>query len=627
MANSAPSVEIFNRSFTQTVEPTSDVVFGTLGLFSRGPVNELTLVSNNAELRDIFGTPVDSLTAKFFFPIDQILEIAPVYVIRVEESEKKCAGSTVGISGVNTVALDTPVEVSAYPLSYSSVFETGEDSNIEIDPDALGITNTISVIATGPGESYENVGYSIVNYDDYKKLLTLASDLASSDTDAELVTVGTLAYNESISGTGISQSLITDLIDPDHSYSVDSSLLNKYLSFEFGPASSTQFAFYEYDGSSLVNAYVVSTDPNEKDARGITLFANNVINDTSTNLKVFVGTSKLTANAVSVPSIPKTTLGGADALTTTESEAIGDSMIEQLILNFSSREELPNLTAFVDLDFSLGVKQRMNSIAESRQDTVGLLNHPASTMIDVNSGKKKANQTKLVKDYVDNTLGINSSFSAIYSQYFEVRDIYNDQYVWVPVTGHVANRMAFTIENYSPWYAIAGFERGVITGDVHKVAYNPTEDQRKVIYPARINPIVNFRGEGIVIFGQKTLQSFSSNTDRLDIRMLLIAINKVVRRVSRQTLFAKNTSTTRNLWRNAINSYLNTVVANEGISEYQVIADESNNPPEVVANKEFYGFIAVRPVNSIEFIKIYVADVGGQLTITEALDALRGANL
>jgi hypothetical protein len=408
---------------------------------------------------------------------------------------------------------------------------------------------------------------------------------------------------------------------------IDSSLLNPSLSFEFGPASASQFAFYEYDGSALVNSYIVSTDPNEKDARGQSFFANNVINTLSTQLRVFVGASKLGASAITVPSISKTTLGGADALTTSLTSGIDDAMVEQLITNFSSREELPNLSAFVDLDFGLSVKQRMNSIATARGDTVALLNVPADKMIDTASGKKKANQTKLVKDYVDNTLGINSSFSAIYAQYFEVRDIFNDENVWIPATGHVANRMAFTIENFSPWFAIAGFERGAITGDIRKVAYNPNEDQRKVIYPARINPIVNFRGEGIVIFGQKTLQSFSSNTDRLDIRMLLIDINKVVRRTSRQTLFAKNTNTTRTLWRNAIIGYLNGVVANEGISEFQVIADETNNPQEVVAAKEFYGFIAVRPVNSIEFIKIYVADVGGSLTITEALDALQGANL
>jgi len=287
-------------------------------------------------------------------------------------------------------------------------------------------------------------------------------------------------------------------------------------------------------------------------------------------------------------------------------------MVEQLILNFSSREELPELTAFVDLDFGLSVKQKMNAISVARKDTVTLINVAASTMIDTNSSKKTANQTNLVKQYADTTLGINSSYSALYAQYFEVRDRFNNQNVWIPATGHVANKMAFTIINYAPWYAIAGFERGVITGDIRRVAFNPNEEQRKVLYPARINSIVNFRGEGIVIFGQKTLQSFASNTDRLDIRMLLIDINKTVIRVSRQTLFANNTPNTRRVWRNSISSYLDGIIANEGISEYNIIADETNNPDAVIARKEFYGYIAVRPVNSIEFIKLYIADVRSQ---------------
>jgi hypothetical protein len=627
MPNSAPSVEIFERSFSQNVAVDSATVFGTMGLFSRGPVNELTLLTSPEELREVFGTPVDDVTAKFFYPVDKILEISPVYVIRVENQDKKCAGSIIGISGTEANSVDAPVEVKAYPLSYTSIYESDEESDIQIDLDALDLSNAISVIATGPGESYENVGYSIVNYDDYAKLQDLAADLASSDTDAEIEAVGETAYNAAVSGSGISDNLVADLIDPNDEFSVDSELLNTYLSFEFGPTSASQFAFYEYDGSSLVNQYLVSVDPEEKDARGESIFANNIVNETSTKLRVFVGSSKLTAANVDPVSTPKVNLGGADALTTNIDSTIDDAMVEQLILNFSSREEFPNLTAFVDLDFGLSVKQKMNAIAVARKDTVALLNVAGSTMIDTATSKKKANQTKLVKQYADSTLGIDSSYAALYANYFEVRDRFNNENVWIPATGHVANKVAFTIENFAPWFAVAGFERGVITGDIRRVAFNPNEEQRKVLYPARVNAIVNFRGEGIVIFGQKTLQSFASNTDRLDIRMLLIDINKTVRQVSRQTLFAKNTANTRRIWRNAVTSYLDGVLANEGISEYDVIADETNNPDAVVARKEFYGYIAVRPVNSIEFIKIYIADVSGELTIAEALDTLQANNL
>jgi hypothetical protein len=627
MPNSAPSVEIFERSFSQNVAVDSATVFGTMGLFSRGPVNELTLLTSPEELREVFGTPVDDITAKFFYPVDKILELSPVYVIRVESLDKKCAGSVVGISGSGSVTVDAPVEVKAYPLTYSSIFETDEDSDIQIDLDTLNISNAISVVATGPGESYEGVGYSIVNYEDFSKLKDLAADLASSDTDAEIIAVGQTAYSASVSGSGISSSLVEDLIDPNNDFNIDNELLNTYLSFEFGPANSSQFAFYEYDGVSLVNQYIVSVDPEDKDARGESVFANNIINSISTKLRVFVGGSKLSASSVSPVSTPRVNLGGADALSSSIDSSIDDAMVEQLILNFSSREEFPNLTAFVDLDFGLSVKQRMNSIAVARKDTVALLNVAASAMIDTATSKKKANQTKLVKQYADTTLGIDSSYAAIYANYFEVRDRFNNENVWIPVTGHVANKVAFTVENFAPWFAVAGFERGVITGDIRRVAFNPNEEQRKVLYPARVNAIVNFRGEGIVIFGQKTLQSFASNTDRLDIRMLLIDINKTVRQVSRQTLFAKNTPNTRRIWRNSISSYLDGVLANEGISEYEIIADETNNPEAVVARKEFYGYIAVRPVNSIEFIKIYISDVSGELTIEEALDTLQANNL
>jgi len=129
-SNLAPSVEITERSFSQRIEAGGEAVFGTLGLFTKGPVNERRRITSLAQFIDVFGKPND-YTYNYFFPIASILDQAPVEVVRVEERTKKCAGLTVGISGSSSTTLPTPIEVDAYPLTYDSIF-TDDDGDLNI---------------------------------------------------------------------------------------------------------------------------------------------------------------------------------------------------------------------------------------------------------------------------------------------------------------------------------------------------------------------------------------------------------------------------------------------------------------------------------------------------------------
>lgn len=611
-SNQAPEISFVERPFSQRIEPGSATIFATIGMFSKGPVNERVQINSPTELKDTFGTPSD-YNYQYFLPISTILDVAPCYVVRVEESTKYCAGSTVAVSGGNTVKNATPVQVQYYPLSYDTLF-TGVTPPIDL----TGLTDSISILAVGPGTLYNNIGYSIITAADYNQLQTLALDISEAQTPSALQTVGQTAYNLAVSGSGITFDLIEDLIDPSNSYKVDTELLQTYLQFDFGPQGTTQFAFYEFSNDTLLNYWLVSVDPEEKDQFSKVMFANTVIGDSSDNLKVFVGNSKLTASAVTPKSVGKTYLSGASALSTSAA-TLTDELYEQLANNYSSKEEVPNITAFVDLDFPLAIKQKMDSIASTRAETVALLNVPADKMINLTSGIKVSNQTTKVKNWADNDMNIASSYSALYANYFEVYDSFNDEYRWVPCTGHVANRMAFTIINYEAFFAIAGFERGILPSGIRRVAYNPSEEQRRIIYPARINPVVDFRGEGIVIFGQKTLQSFASNSDRLNIRMLFNMIKKDVGQFSKSVLFTQNDALTRAQWRAQVSPYLTNLIARRGIDEFRLVCDETNNTDATIARNEFHGYIIVRPVNSIEFVKLVLADVGGTLTIDEVL--------
>jgi len=447
-------------------------------------------------------------------------------------------------------------------------------------------------------------------------LQDLQISIAEAITPAEVEALGEITYNLAVSGVGIPLSLAEELINPDNSYDVDVQLLDTYVAFETGPSSDDEFAIYEFENNVFVEAYLVSTDPTKKNRFAKTMFANRIIQDSSENIRVFVGTNKLGADAVKVSTFARTKLTGADPISTS-SATLTDEIYEQLNINFFSKEEV-KITALVDLDFPIAIKQRMDEICQTRKDSIALLNVSADTMINLSTGQKTSNQTSLVKTWAENTLNINSSYSALYANYFKIYDQYNDEERWVPCTGHVANRMAFTINNFEPWNAVAGLKRGIISG-VLKVAFNPNERQMKVLYPNRINPIVEFRGEGVVIWGQKTRQSDASSTDRINVRMLLIYIETALENFSRPVIFKQNDEFSRAEWRANVGPFLNSIVQRRGVENYKLICDETNNTKEVVSRNEFQGYVIVRPTTVAEFIKILVGDVGGSLTIDEVL--------
>lgn len=610
--NLSPGVEIIERSFSQRIEAASEVSFAALGLFTKGPVNEATRIASIDELVTTFGKP-DAYTYTYFLPISTILDQAPVNVVRIEEDTVYCSGLSVGTSGASTVTLSTPAQVLAYPTTYASLF-LEQDSVTQIS--LSGIGNSITFLAVGPGTSYNNTQVAVINNDDFGYLRDLQVSLAEALNPSEVQAAGQTAYLISASGSGMTFSLAEELIDPAASYSVDQELLKTYLSFQNYPVDDTQFAIYEFENDVYVNSYLVSIDPAAKDAYNKSMFANDVVALGSTNIVCFVSTSEATASAITVKSMPKTHLSGATA-TSTALTSLTDEIYTQLNLNFLSKEE-SGFTAFVDLDYPDAVKQRLDEIAQVRKDVIALLQVPANKMINLNTNQKITNATTAIKNYVDNDLNINSSYSGIYANYFKVYDSYNDKERWIPCTGHVANRLAYTFNNFEPWYAFAGLERGIVSG-VLKVAYNPDSKQRDVLYPARINPVVDFRGEGVVIWGQKTLQSVASSTDRLNIRNLLIYIETALERYARYTIFKQNDEFTRAQFRAQVGPFLDSIMQRRGIEEYKVVCDQTNNDANVVARNEFQAYVIIRPVFVAEFIKIVVSDVGGSLTLEEAV--------
>ena len=151
------------------------------------------------------------------------------------------------------------------------------------------------------------------------------------------------------------------------------------------------------------------------------------------------------------------------------------------------------------------------------------------------------------------------------------------------------------------WFAPAGLNRGGITGAV-SVLNRLTHGERDTLYEGKINPIAQFPGEGIVAFGQKTLQDRSSALDRINVRRLLIKVKKYIASTSRYLVFEQNTSQTRGKFLNTVNPYLEGIQQRQGLYAFRVVMDESNNTPDVIDRNQLIGQIFIQPAKTVEFV-------------------------
>jgi len=196
-----------------------------------------------------------------------------------------------------------------------------------------------------------------------------------------------------------------------------------------------------------------------------------------------------------------------------------------------------------------------------------------------------------------------SSYAVIDSTALYVYDKYNDVYRWIVASGAVAGLCANTDNVADAWFSPAGFTRGQILG-VTKIAFNPKKAARDDLYKARVNPIVSFPGEGIVLFGDKTAQSKPSAFDRINVRRLFITLEKAVSTAAKFQLFEFNDEFTRAQFRNLVEPFLRDVKGRRGITDFAVICDATNNTGEVIDGNRFVADIYIKPARSINFITL-----------------------
>ena len=198
---------------------------------------------------------------------------------------------------------------------------------------------------------------------------------------------------------------------------------------------------------------------------------------------------------------------------------------------------------------------------------------------------------------------IDSNYVGTYYPWVKTIDINTNKLITVPPSVLLPGVFAANDRVAAEWFAPAGLNRGGLVGAV-SVLNRLTQSEKDELYEGKVNPIVQFPGQGIVVFGQKTLQDRPSALDRINVRRLLLTVRKYIASTSRFLVFEQNTSTTRNTFLNIVNPYLESIQQRQGLYAFRVVMDETNNTPDVIDRNILTGAIFLQPTKTAEFIQI-----------------------
>jgi phage tail sheath protein FI len=353
-------------------------------------------------------------------------------------------------------------------------------------------------------------------------------------------------------------------------------------------------------GTVLETFAYVSQASDAKKTDGSTNYYVNVINSQSKYIywgshvaSMTDGGDKLSVTtAFTDPGVEADALsGGADDNAVTDAELQGgyDMLADADTIDVNLLFGTP------DADGADVMAKYLIAIAETRKDCVAFVSPPIQD--STGSTGSVANVKAWADGLPSSSYGVTDS-SALY-----VYDKYNDVYRWIGAAGHTAGLCANTDRVADAWFSPAGMTRGQLR-NVVKLAINPKKADRDTLYKARVNPLVAFPGEGIQMFGDKTLQAKPSAFDRINVRRLFIVLEKAISTAAKASLFEFNDEFTRAQFRNMVEPFLRDVKGRRGLTDFLVVCDETNNTGQVIDSNSFVCDMYIKPARSINFITL-----------------------
>lgn len=257
------------------------------------------------------------------------------------------------------------------------------------------------------------------------------------------------------------------------------------------------------------------------------------------------------------------------------------------------------------------VQKHVIKLAETRKDAMTFVSPSYAAAVTLPT------DTKVVEYFNNSSTGFNSTSYAVFDSGWKRQyDRYNDEYFWIPLNPDIAGISARTDLTNDAWFSPAGLNRGFIQ-NVVKLSFNPNQAQRDALYQKRVNPVITLRGQGTLLYGDKTALSRPSAFDRINVRRLFIVLEKAIATAARYQLFEFNDDLTRLTFVNAVEPFLNDVKVRRGVTDFKVVCDTSNNTQEVIDTNRFVADIYVKPARSINFITLTFTAVRSGVSFSE----------
>ena len=621
----SPGVLVQELDLTRVIPAVSTSIGAFAGEFRQGPVDEIVTVSSEQQLTEQFGKPDANNFEDYFSAANFLQYTNNLKVVRVTNSGLLNAST----DGTGTLIKNTD--------DYLNNYATGQGVVGTFAARTAGAWGNNLQVSTCPSATaYEEEGATTVND------TNSVGDTVITVADGGTLNVGdiisfssTAATNDYDDGeqyrvTGISTHDITIVQHPRGQGGLKKAYSN-------GANVRRRWKYYDQagvDGAPGTSPYVLDRSGSGDEIHVVVIDEDGGISGVPGSvLEVFSGVSKAadakTPQGASnyYPDViynqsqyiywmDHNTSGsnwGSNAAGTTFT-AVNDPTLESMSAGADgSTRSVAELKIafdkFVDsetVDFSLIIAGKCTathidnliSIAESRKDCVVFASPERADVVNVtNSNTQMSN----VKGFFDTIAS--SSYVVFDSGYKYMYDKYNDQFRFVPLNADIAGLCARTDLTNDTWFSPAGLNRGIIRGAV-KLAFNPNQAQRDVLYPARVNPVVTFPGQGTILFGDKTGLTSPSAFDRINVRRLFITMEKAISTASKFQLFEFNDEFTRAQFRNLVEPFLREVQGRRGITDFLVVCDETNNSADVIDRNEFQAEIFVKPNRSINFITL-----------------------
>jgi len=544
--------EVDLSGYVPNVQSTTGAIVGN---FRWGPVNKATLVDTEATLAEKFGTPSATTAVDFLSAVQFLRYSSSLYVVR----EITSAGQNATVTGTTTQVynrdhwelksgfgtdsgdLDVGAWIAKYPGS------TGNSIKVSICPAGSDSSGTFFSAWTYAGQFDSAPGTS-----------SWTSARGGSNDEVHVIVVDDDGDITGTPGTVLERfpflSLASDAKTDDGSSNYVGDVINTASEYIW-------FASFEGTLDDLTNA---------GDAAANTTFA-----------------------ASATGAITNALTGGVDsgALTTSEFASGFDEFEDKDTIQIDFLIA-PGMATASD---QATLVNDLTGTAKARKDCIAVTSPNRDAI--VNSYTPVTNTIATIDNFT------RSSYLVVDCNYLKVYDKYNDQYISIPAASTTAGVMAATDSNAAPWFSPAGARRGQYFG-ITSLSYSPTKAERDTLYKAGVNPISNIPGQGILLFGDKTFMSRPSAFDRINVRRLFLVVERAIALAARNVMFEFNDEFTRAEFVNIVEPFLREIQGRRGITDFRVVADETNNTPAVVDRNEFIANIFIKPARSINYVTL-----------------------